>query len=159
MTTGIANPRMTPESLSSADLVTAFTAAMTSDDVDALKKLLTPDGEWKIMATGETFKGMDKMLELANRSVAARDHGSGEGILPFNVFTDGAGTRLIWEYVHKGTVTEKWPASTHKPVPGTKFELPILLMCEISQGKLAMIREYFDLQTLTEAGTPHHLYS
>jgi ketosteroid isomerase-like protein len=145
--------------MSSADLVRAFTLAMTSEDVEGLKNLLAADGEWKIMATGETFSGINKMLELANRSVAARDHGSGEGLLPFNVFTNAEGTKLIWEYVHKGTVTEKWPASTHKPAAGTKFELPILLMCEISKGKLVKIREYFDLQTLTEAGAPHHLYS
>jgi hypothetical protein len=32
-------------------------------------------------------------------------------------------------------------------------------MCEISQGKLVKVREYFDLLTLIEAGIPHHLYS
>jgi hypothetical protein len=31
--------------------------------------------------------------------------------------------------------------------------------CDIREGKLIKIREYFDLLTLTEAGTPHHLYS
>jgi hypothetical protein len=46
----------------------------------------------------ETFKGINKMLELANRSVAAGDHGSGEGLLPFKVFTNAEGTKLIWEF-------------------------------------------------------------
>ena len=147
------------EPMSAADLVKAFTAAMTSDDIEGWKKLLVKDGEWKIMATGETFIGIDKMVELATPSVAARNHKSGEGILPFNVFINVEGTKFVWEYVHKGTVTEKWPASTHKPIVGTKFELPILLMCEINEGKLIKIREYFDSQTLTEAGTPHYLYS
>jgi hypothetical protein len=112
-----------------------------------------------IMATGETFKGLDKTRELATRSVAARTHGSGEGLLPFNVFTNAEGTRLIWEYVHKGVVTEQWPASTRKPAVGTEFNLPIILSCDIQDGKFTKIREYFDLLTLTEAGTSHHLYS
>ena len=111
------------------------------------------------MATGETFKGSDKIRELATRSVAARTHGSGEGLLPFNVFTNSEGTRLIWEYVHKGVVTQQWPASTRKPAVGTEFNLPIILSCDIQNGQFTKIREYFDLLTLTEAGTPHHLYS
>ena len=150
---------MTTQTANTADFVKAFTYSMTHEDIDGILKLWNPDGEWLIMATGESFKGLDKIKELATRSVAAREHGTGEGLLPFDVFTNAEGTRLIWEYRHKGEVTEKWPASTHKPAVGTKFELPIVLVCEISEGKLIKIREYFDLQTLTEAGTPHHLYS
>jgi hypothetical protein len=32
-------------------------------------------------------------------------------------------------------------------------------MCEIREGKLVKIREYFDLLTLTDPGTMHKLYS
>jgi hypothetical protein len=69
------------------------------------------------------------------------------------------GTKLCWEYVHTAIVTDKWPSSTHRPPPGTKIELPILLIGEIRYGKLVKVREYFDLLTVTEPGTPHHLYS
>jgi hypothetical protein len=112
-----------------------------------------------IMATGETFRGHDQIRQLATRSVAARDHTAGLGIKPTNVFTNDEGTKLCWEYVHTGVVTDKWPASSHKVSPGTKFDLPIILMCDICQGKLVKIREYFDLLTLLEPGTPHRLYS
>jgi hypothetical protein len=61
--------------------------------------------------------------------------------------------------VHAGVVTDKWLSSSHKLSPGTKFDLPIILMCEICQGKLVKIRECFDLLTILEPGTPHHLYS
>jgi hypothetical protein len=62
--------------------------------------------------------------------------------------------------VHKGLVTEQWPStSAQRPAPGTTFELPIILMCDICNGKLVKIREYFDLLTLLEPGTKHHLYS
>jgi len=112
------------------------------------------------MATGETFTGVDQMTQLATRSVAARKHSGELGIKPTNVFNNAEGTKLCWEYIHTGIVTEKWPSTSSKrPVPGTKFELPIMLMCEIRDGKLFRVREYFDLLTLTEPGTPHHLYS
>jgi ketosteroid isomerase-like protein len=143
-----------------ADLVTAFTAAFTTDDIETWRSLLDADGEWVIVATGETFRGLDQMAQLAARSVAARKHGGGLGIKPTNVFTNADGTKLCWEYVHTGVVTDQWPStSSHKPAPGTKFELPIMLMCEIRQGKLFKVREYFDLLTLLEPGTPHRLYS
>ncbi len=140
--------------------VQAFTAAFTSDDIKSFMNLIAPDGEWVIMATGETFRGLDQIRQLATRSVAARNHTDGLGIRPTNVFSNAGGTKLCWEYVHTGVVTDKWPSSSaQKPAPGTKFDLPIMLMCEIRQGKLVKVREYFDLLTLTEAGTPHRLYS
>lgn len=151
---------MTTETIKTTDLIKAFTAAFTSDDIENWKKLLAPDGEWKIMATGETFRGLDKMVELANRSVAARKHNGELGIKPTNVFQNQKGTKLCWEYIHTGIVTDNWPStSSHKPAKGTKFTLPIMLMCEVKDGKLTEVREYFDLLTLLDPDIPHHLYS
>jgi ketosteroid isomerase-like protein len=143
-------------SQSSADLV----KAMTSDDVDGMVKLFAPDGEWIIEATGETFRGLDQIRQLATRSIAARAHGKGLGIKPTNVFTNAEGTKLCWEYVHEGDVTDRWLASSsHKPAPGTTFKLPIILICDLREGKLVTIREYFDLLTLLEPDIPRRLYS
>src|ERR1700685_2781220 len=100
------------------DLVRAFTAAFTTDDVEGFYKLIAPDAEWVIMANGETFRGLDQIKQLATRSVAARDHTDGMGIKPFNIFTNAEGTRLCWEYVHTAAVTDKWPSSTNRPAPG-----------------------------------------
>src|ERR1700683_1522541 len=127
-----------------ADAIRTFTHAMTHEDIDSVMTLWSPDGEWKIMATGETFKGLEQIRQLAQRSVAARNHPVGEGLLPFNVYSNAEGTKLCWEYVHKGVVTDQWPASTHKVAPGTEFVLPIVLICELLEGKLVKIREYFD---------------
>jgi ketosteroid isomerase-like protein len=149
-----------PNPAPGADFVQAFTAAFTSDGIEHFMELIAPDGEWAIMATGETFRGLDQIRQLATRSVAARNHTDGLGIKPTNVFTNADGTKLCWEYVHTGVVTDKWPSSSpQRPAPGTKFDLPIILMCEVGQGKLIKVREYFDLLTLTEAGTAHRLYS
>jgi uncharacterized protein (TIGR02246 family) len=142
-----------------ARLVKAMTAAMTSDDVESMVKLFAPDGEWVIVATGETFKGLDQIRQLATRSVAGRDHPTGSGIKPTNVFTNADGTKLCWEYVHTCVITDQWPASKNRPAPGTKAVVPIVLICDIREDKLVKIREYFDLQTVTEPGTPHKLYA
>jgi ketosteroid isomerase-like protein len=141
-------------------LVQTVTRAMTTDDIDDMVNCFAPDSEWLIVATGESFKGLEKIRELATRSVAARTHTAELGIKPFNVFTDAEGTKLCWEYLHTGVVGEKWPStSAQRPAPGTRFELPIMLSCEIRDGKLIKIREYFDLLTLTDPGTKHKLYS
>jgi ketosteroid isomerase-like protein len=142
-----------------AGLVRAMTVAMTSDDVESMVNLFAPDGEWAIMATGETFRGLDQIRQLATRSVAGRDHPAGTGIKPTNVFVNPDGTKLVWEYVHSCVVTDKWPSSAHRPAPGTKLDLPIVLMCEIRENKLVKIREYFDMLTVVEPGAPHRLYS
>jgi ketosteroid isomerase-like protein len=143
----------------SSDIVKAFTDAFTTDDVDNFYKLIDPDAEWVIMATGETFRGLEEIRQLATRSVAARDHTDGLGIKPFNVFTNAERTRLCWEYVHTALVTDKWPSSTHKPAPGTKIDLPILLSCEIRDDRITKVREYFDMWSIVDPGVPHHLYS
>jgi ketosteroid isomerase-like protein len=157
------NPSSAPESATpdqhESGLVQAFSGAFTSDDVETFLNLIDPDCEWKVMATGETFRGQDQIRLLATRSVAARNHPAGLGIKPVNVFTNAEGTKLFWEYVHTAVVTEQWPSSTHRPDPGTKIEVPIMLMCEIRQGKLAKVREYFDLLSVVEPSTPHRLYS
>ena len=153
------DPRSTKSGQYVADLVQAMTDAMTSDDVESMVKLFAPDGEWVIVATGETFRGLDQIRQVATRSVAGRDHPAGAGIKPTNVFTNPEGTKLCWEYVHSCVVTDQWPASKNRPAPGTKLELPIVLICDIRKDKLVKIREYFDLQTVTEPGTLHKLYS
>jgi ketosteroid isomerase-like protein len=140
-------------------LVQAFTAAFTTDDVESFYKLIDPNCEWVIVATGETFKGLDQIKQLAARSVAARTHGGGLGIRPTNIFTNAEGTKLCWEYMHTGIVTDKWPSSANQPAPGTKFALPIVLICETRAGRLVKVREYFDLQTAIAPGAPHKLYS
>jgi steroid delta-isomerase-like uncharacterized protein len=145
-----------------AELVRAFTDAMTTDDIDAVVGLFhhAPDVAWVIMATGERFGGPDGIRRLAERSVAARSHGDGLGITPKRVFTSAEGSQMCWEYVHKATVTEHARGNIiGHPAPGTVFELPIVLVCDIRNGRIQEIREYFDLRTLTEAGRPQRLYA
>jgi limonene-1,2-epoxide hydrolase len=141
------------------DLVQAFTAAFTTDDVEGFYRLIAPQAEWVIMATGETFHGLDQIKSLAMRSVAARDHPVGMGIKPFNIFTNAEGTRLCWEYVHTAVVTDQWPSSNNRPAVGTKISVPIILSCEILDGKIVKAREYFDMWSLVDPDTPHTLYS
>jgi ketosteroid isomerase-like protein len=157
----ISNPA--PESVQSDqhdnDFVQKFTDAFISDDFESFLDLIAPDCEWVIRATGETFRGHDQIKQLANRSIASRNHRAGLGIKPINVFINAAGTKLCWEYVLATVVTDKWPPSTRWPAPGTRLDLPIVLVCEIHQGKLVKVREYFDMLSVIEPGTSHRLYA
>jgi ketosteroid isomerase-like protein len=143
-----------------ADPLEAFTAAFTSNDLESLYRLISADAEWMIMATGETFRGLDQIKRLTEGSVAARTHRGPLGTKPTNVFSSADGSKLCLEYTYTGAVIDRWPASSpQRPAPGKTFELPIILVAEISQGRIIRMREYFDLLTLTESGAPHHLYS
>ncbi len=67
---------MTEQTKNAAELGDAFTEAMTHEGIAAMMNLWAPDGEWEIMATGETFEGLDQISQLATRSVAARRDGA-----------------------------------------------------------------------------------
>jgi ketosteroid isomerase-like protein len=150
-----------PESATSGqrdtDLTQAITDAMTSADIESIINLFAPDCEWVIMATGERFRGQDKIRQLAKRSLGARNQPGGLGIKLTNTFTNPEKTKLCWEFVHTAVITDTSP--TRRLAAGTKFELPIILMCDIHQDKLVKVREYFDILSAVEPGTPHRLYS
>jgi limonene-1,2-epoxide hydrolase len=159
----IAAERATPlpdEAAQNRDFLESFTAAFTTDDTAAWANLAAPDAIWEVVASGETFAGKEKLLELATRSVAARVHNSAVGIKPFNIFSNADGTQVCWEYIHTAVVTDKWPASTRRPAVGSSVVIPIVLILEVRGGKFVRVREYFDL--LTASGDPrvaHPMYS
>ncbi len=138
-----------------------FSDTFLSDDIDGFMELIDRDCEWIIMATGEKFRGQEKVRELAERSVAARKHTKNDHMEFMNLFATE--DKMCLEYIHKGIVTEKWPSSSPEhPVAGTEFVLPICLVCHIKQSnkKFDAIHEYFDLGTLTSAGkAQQRLYS
>ena len=96
------------------------------------------------------FTGAAEVRELAQRSVAARKH-TADLHMCFgdHVITED---HMYLEYVHEGIVTDNWPASEHRPQPGSRFELPICLACRLNDGKFIRIREYFDLGTVIAGG-------
>lgn len=142
---------------SGPDFFQRFSDTFLSDDIDGFMTLIDPDCTWEIMATGETFSGAGKVRELAERSVAARTH-TDEAHMKFvnHIVTDD---QMCLEYVHEGIITEDWPASGDRPAVGSKFELPICLVCQSRGGKFIRINEYFDLGTLIGGGRRARLYS
>jgi ketosteroid isomerase-like protein len=140
-----------------ADLFGRFSETFLSDDIDGFMQLIDDDCVWEIMATGEVFTGAAKVRELAERSVAARTHTAELHMrLGDHIITDD---RMCLEYVHEGIVTERWPASENRPAAGSRFELPICLVCRLNDGKFVQIHEYFDLGTVIAGGRNARLYS
>lgn len=67
----ITDPNSAPKAATLAqnntDIVQAFTDAFTTDDVESFYKLIADDAEWVIMATGETFSGIEQIKQLTIR--------------------------------------------------------------------------------------------
>jgi hypothetical protein len=79
------------------------------------------------LATGETFRGLDETRQLANApqrgEITRQERASHHKRL-----INEERTKLCWEYVDTGVVTDEWPASENRPAPGTKIALPIVLI-------------------------------
>lgn len=114
-------------------------------DVDGFMKLIAPNCEWTIMATGEKFSGAEKVRELAKRSVAARNHTDEIKMQATTLFINN--DYFVIEYVHKAIVTADWPASKNRPAPGSVVSIPICIVAHISGEKFDWLHEYFDLAT------------
>lgn len=141
----------------SADFFQKFNDTFLSDDIEGFMSLIAPDCVWEIMATGETFTGIDEVRGLAQMSVAARTHNqSAHMTFVSYMVTD---SQMCLEYIHEGIITADWPASQNRPEVGSKFELPICLVCRTRDGKFVSINEYFDLGTLVGGGRKAKLYS
>ena len=143
---------------SETGIVRAMTDAMTSDDVESMVSLFAPEGDWLIVATGESFR--DSMRSGSGdtlRRGASPPGGKGDQTHKrFHQRRRDKALLGVRPYCrgHRQMASFEEQASS-----GTKIELPIVLICDIRGDKLVKIREYFDLQTATEPGVPHKLYS
>jgi ketosteroid isomerase-like protein len=129
------------------ELIQTFkkTFLAVESDIDGFMELIDPDCEWTIMATGEKFTGIEKIRELAERSVAARTHTKNIKMDPTVLFATNE--YFVIEYLHSAVVTENWPASKNRPVPGTVVNIPICIVAHIKAEKFYWLHEYFDLAT------------
>jgi hypothetical protein len=53
-------------------MVKKFTNAFTSDDIETYMTFFVPASERQLVATGEIFRALNQIKQLAERSVAAR---------------------------------------------------------------------------------------
>ena len=135
----------------------AFSDTFLSDDIDGFMQLIDQDCEWVIMATGETFRGAGEVRQLAERSVAARQHTKDTHMEFTNLFTSE--DQMCLEYIHRFIVTEQWPSSGDRPPAGTKGNVKICLVCHVKDSKFDRVHEYFDLGQVVSPGTARRLYS
>lgn len=119
------------------------TFLIVNSDIDGFMELVDKDCTWTLEATGEAFKGYDKVKELAERFAAGRSHTEDNAMEVKNLFvTDDY---MVIEYIHNAVVTDKWPSSTNRPAPGTRLSLPICIVAHFKGEKLDWLHEYFDL--------------
>jgi hypothetical protein len=103
--------------------IRAFTDTYLTDDIDEFMKLIDQDCEWVLMATGETFRGTGAIRQLAQRSVAARQHTQEEHMYVTNLFTSE--DQMCPEYAHRAIVTEQLTTAQDRPSAGTKVDIKI----------------------------------
>jgi len=139
---------MNNECKNSAGIVQIIKDVMTARDVESMANLFAINAEWVLIPTGEIYTGPDKIREVVAGSMKM-DFQFVES------FYNADQTKLSIEYLHNMVVTEKWGSmsSSEKPVPGTKFQLKVVWICDTYQGKIVKISEYFDMLTLMNGGT------
>ncbi len=140
------------------DMVKAFTDAMTTDNIEEVLTCFADDATWTLMPTGEVFQGKDGIRKLARRAVSSRTHTKELGIRPRRVFVNAEGTQMCWEYVHTGFANKQgWTQDA--PPTGSSLNGPIVLICDLKDGKVVALREYLDLLTVLEPDKKPRLYS
>jgi hypothetical protein len=82
-----------------------------------------------LIATGEKCVGIDKVRELAERSVARRTHTDKIKMEPTTLFATH--DYFVIEYIHNAIVTEVWPASKNRPASGVVLSIPICIVAHI----------------------------
>ena len=136
------------ETKNSEGIVQSIRDAMASGDIELMVNLFADDGQWILIPTNETYAGHDKIRGILAGSMKMDFHF-------IDSFSNAEGTKLCIEYLHNMVVTDKWAPSLsfQKPVPGTKFKLKVVWICEIIEGKIIKMNEYFDMLTLINGGT------
>ena len=128
------------------ELARQFRATFTTDDLEGLLKLFDEDCVWSLMPTGDKFHGVANIRAFAQKAMGARSHSAGEGginIIDLFVTDD----RMCVEYIHRLVGTEH--ANTRYVADGKVLELPICLVCRITNGKISQLNEYFQLPGAT----------
>ena len=138
----------------------AFSEGMYNDNLEGFMEKIDENCEWVMMATGETFHGIDEIGQLALRSMDARKHTKEAHAEFTNVFNSEDQSQMCIEYDHGAIVTEKWTGSSGKhPVAGTKANIKICLVCHVKNGKWDRVHEYFDLMSVIAPTEKRRLYS
>jgi len=87
----------------------AFSEGMYNDNLEGLMEYIDENVEWVIMATGETFRGIDEFRQLALRSMDARKHTKEAHAEFTNVFNSEDQSHMCIEHDHGAIVTENGP--------------------------------------------------
>ena len=137
----------------------AFSEGMYNDNLEGLMEYIDENVEWVIMATGETFRGIDEFRQLALRSMDARKHTKETHAEFTNVFNSEDQSQMCIEYIHGAIATEKWTGSSDiRPAAGARRQVKICLVCHVKNGKWDKVHEYFDLKSVTEGPSEFRLY-
>lgn len=108
------------------------------------------------MATGQVFKGFAAIRGLSARAISSREQTDELKMEAGNAFVSADGTMMCWEFLHQA-IANKQAWTKEGPPEGTVISEPIVFVCDIKDGKIKSIREYFDMFHLMERPLPLYL--
>ena len=128
----------------SAAVVTALFEAFNDGDLDRAAGLVTDDFELVDVAAGQTFRGPGGLRDWLSTFRTALPDARTEVV---NVVS--AGDRVATEHIGRGTHAGDFvtPGGTIPPT-GRSVELRFGELYELSDGKIAAMRAYYDTSTL-----------
>ena len=142
-------------------IIQAWADAARSDDIEAFfDEFIDADCEWVMMATGETFRGIDEVRQMALRSRDARKHTEEAHIEFTNAFSSEDQSQICIECDHGAIITEEGARLFGMPATaGRRGDVKICHVCHVKNGKLDRVHEYFDTAGLIGGTGERRLYS
>jgi steroid delta-isomerase-like uncharacterized protein len=124
-------------------LLQKFSEGFSTLDVDLFIAGMVEQVEWVLVPTGEIIRGKQ---EIASSTPKTWEMISDRKVKLVSMFaTEDWG---CFEYIASGTITKhppRYPDSLS--LVGKTFELPACLVFHLTDGKIDLIREYFDLSS------------
>ena len=136
-----------PNGQSAEDVARESIESYNAGDFDRLRSLLADDFYEEELATQRRLEGADARVEAARhwKQAFPDEHGTITGAYPSG---DTVVIELTWEGTQSGPVAT--PDGQELPPSNKRFTIKSVQVIEIEDGKIKVLRHYFDLMTLLQ---------
>ena len=132
---------------SAEDVARESIECYNAGDFDRLRSLLADDFYEEELATQRRLEGADARVEAAQQWKRAipDEHGTITGVYPSG---NTVAIELTWEGTQSGPMAT--PDGQELPPSNKRFTVKSVEVIEIEDGKIKVLRHYFDLMTLLQ---------
>jgi steroid delta-isomerase-like uncharacterized protein len=132
---------------SAEDVARGLVESYNTGDFDRLRSLLADDSYEEELATQRRLEGVDARVEAARhwKQAFPDEHGTITAVYPSG---DTVAIEVNWQGTQRGPLAT--PDGPELPPSNKHFTLKAVLVLEIEDGKIKVLRHYFDLMTLLQ---------